>query len=434
MPDIIKYSTVPTRLLNTPLMVNKSVTEQMKSVLTGSWIEVQKRPEEQGPPEGVAVIPIFDELMHRGYWWYGTSYPHIQRTLIQALEDPSVKAILLNVDSPGGEVGGCFDLAKFIYKARKIKPIVAIANEMAYSAAYALFSGASKRYMTATGGVGSIGVRYLHVDYSEYNKKRGVTYTDIVSGTKKAEFSSDSPLSESAFNTLQDRCNYVAQIFFETVNLTTKIPIDTIKSWEAGMFWGQDAIKNKLADKIMSYDEAFERAASLGKKNTTISQSNSLNPGGNSMNELKTQLQTGLGDPSQTPAIETMLGELGFIRKPSEDSQALITRAKEDGNKQGRQDGLKQAEEILGLCETYKVMNLANSFIKENKSTDQVKDAIMTELAKGNTNQITGQVNPLGFGQTSSGDTQTSEQVQNHSLVQRAKALKEAAEKARRRD
>jgi ClpP class serine protease len=95
---------------------------------------------------GVAIIPICGTLVQklgtlRPYSGM-TGYDGIRANLSMALEDPAVEAIMLDIDSPGGEVAGCFDLVDAIYAARGTKPIWAILSESAYSAAYAIASAA----------------------------------------------------------------------------------------------------------------------------------------------------------------------------------------------------------------------------------------------------------------------------------------------------
>ena len=84
----------------------------------------------------------------------------------RAVDDAGVRAILLDIDSPGGETTGCFELADYIYSIRGIKPVYAAANDIALSAAYAIASAASRVFVTRTGAVGSVGVYALHVDQS----------------------------------------------------------------------------------------------------------------------------------------------------------------------------------------------------------------------------------------------------------------------------
>src|ERR1035441_9283608 len=119
---------------------------------------------------GVAIIPITGVLMKKGTWMTAlsgcTSYTQIRSTFDAAMDDNQVRAIVLDVDSPGGTTHGCFELADHIHGNRGNKPIWGIANDLAASAAYALASAADKLYLTRTAGVGSIGVFAMHADTS----------------------------------------------------------------------------------------------------------------------------------------------------------------------------------------------------------------------------------------------------------------------------
>ena len=120
---------------------------------------------------GVAVIQVAGTLVQklgtlRPYSGM-TGYDGIRQNFLTALIDPDVTSIVLDIDSPGGEVSGCFDLVDAIYEARGSKPIWAILNDAAYSAAYAIASAADKIYVPRTGGTGSVGVIWIHMDWSE---------------------------------------------------------------------------------------------------------------------------------------------------------------------------------------------------------------------------------------------------------------------------
>ena len=91
------------------------------------------------------------------------------------MADERVNSVLLLIDSPGGEVAGLFDLVDEIYHARGTKPIIAVADEAAFSAAYAIASAADEVYLPATAQVGSIGVIAIHVDQSGLRQKPGST-------------------------------------------------------------------------------------------------------------------------------------------------------------------------------------------------------------------------------------------------------------------
>jgi len=139
--------------------------------------------------DGIAVIPVQGTLLKRASFlsaWSGSrSYEQIRSQVANAVADAAVSAILLDIDSPGGETAGCFDLADYIFSARNQKPIWAVANDIALSAAYAIASSASRIYLNRTGAVGSIGVYALHMDQSGFNKNLGVSYTYVFAGERK---------------------------------------------------------------------------------------------------------------------------------------------------------------------------------------------------------------------------------------------------------
>ena len=120
-------------------------------------------------PNGIAIIPVVGTLVKRAGAIDAASgllsYTAIETMIMEAATDPAVGGILLDVDSPGGEVGGVFDLADLIREAREAKPVYALADD-AFSAAYLLASAADRIYLSQTGGVGSIGVIAVHVDES----------------------------------------------------------------------------------------------------------------------------------------------------------------------------------------------------------------------------------------------------------------------------
>ncbi|HLN23447.1 MAG TPA: S49 family peptidase, partial [Patescibacteria group bacterium] len=160
---------------------------------------------------GVAVIPVTGTLVQklgtmRPYSGM-TGYDGLRLNFIQALADPEIDAIVLDIDSPGGEVAGCFDLADTIYAARGRKPVWAILSESAYSAAYALASACDRIIVPRTGGTGSVGVICMHVDMSKALDKAGIAVTIIHYGARKADGSDAAPLSSEALARFQTDVN-----------------------------------------------------------------------------------------------------------------------------------------------------------------------------------------------------------------------------------
>ena len=186
-----------------------------------------------------------------------TGYDGIRQNFLTALADPNVKAIALSIDSPGGEVAGCFDLVDTIYNARGTKPVWAILSESAYSAAYAIASAADRICVPRTGGVGSIGVVWMHVDWSKAINGAGLEVTFLTYGDRKVDGAPEKPLSDSAKTNFQADIDKMGQLFVETVSRNRGVAASIVRDTQAGCFMGQDGVDLKLADAVMAPDAAF---------------------------------------------------------------------------------------------------------------------------------------------------------------------------------
>ena len=258
------------RLYGVPLAIHRPKLDVILAVL-GPRIGLGVLPAPSGftPPARptatqttkVAVIPIHGTLVRRTVGLEAesglTSYAGLTTQLDAALASPDIAAILLDVDSPGGESGGVFDLADRIRAASSIKPVWAVANDMAFSAAYALASAASKVFVSRTGGVGSIGVIAMHVDQSEKDAQDGVRYTAVFAGDRKNDLNPHEPISSEAHAFLKGEVNRVYSLFVETVARNRGIEASAVRDTEAGLFFGQAAVATGLADAIGTFDDAL---------------------------------------------------------------------------------------------------------------------------------------------------------------------------------
>jgi signal peptide peptidase SppA len=209
----------------------------------------------------IAVIDVQGTLVQRlgslRPWSGMTGYDGLRQNLFMAVNDPSVEAIALNVDSPGGEVAGCFDLVDTIYGLRGEKPIYAVLAESAYSAAYAIASAADKIYVPRTGGVGSIGVICAHVDLSQALTAAGIKVTFITYGDYKADGHAELPLSEEALARFQADIDVMGELFVETVARNRNISAATVRGTKAACFMGANGVALGLADEVAAPDAAF---------------------------------------------------------------------------------------------------------------------------------------------------------------------------------
>lgn len=210
---------------------------------------------------GVAVIAVRGTLVQRtgAMRPYSgmTGYDGIRAALALALDDEAIDAIVLDIDSPGGEVAGAFDLADAIYRARGAKPIWAILAENAYSAAYAIASAADRITVPRTGGAGSIGVLCLHVDFSKALAEAGIAVTMITFGARKTDGNQFEPLADKALARFQADVDRMGEIFCETVARNRRIDVARVRATEAATFLGAAGVAAGLADAVMAPDEAF---------------------------------------------------------------------------------------------------------------------------------------------------------------------------------
>ena len=227
--------------------------------------------------DGIAVIEIAGTLVHRGAWIGQssglTSYEGIAAQLQEALADPGVRGIALDIDSFGGEVAGAFDLADRIRAARAQKPVHAFVAEHALSAGYVLASQADRIILPRTGAVGSIGVVALHTDMSGALDQKGIAVTLIHAGSHKIDANPYQPMPEAVHDQMQRELEVVRFLFAETVaagrgdRLTHAAALAT----EAAVFRGTEAIAAGLADDLADPVTAFHAFAAAPRGTTSPS-------------------------------------------------------------------------------------------------------------------------------------------------------------------
>lgn len=212
---------------------------------------------------GVAILPIVGSLVNRGAWIGASSglvsYEGIAAQLREAEADLDVRAILMDIDSPGGEATGMFATAKLVSAVNKTKPVVAFVNDVAASAAYGIASAASEIIVSPTSMVGSIGVVLTHLDRAGELEDRGVKPTLIHAGAHKVDGHPFGPLSDAVRADLQAE---VMKIYDQFVGLVAegragRISADAIRATEARTYLGADAISQGLADRMASLEEVI---------------------------------------------------------------------------------------------------------------------------------------------------------------------------------
>ena len=270
--------------------------------------------------EGVAVIDIAGLLANEpslfdAILFGATAYGQILGEVEQAIADPEVRAVLLRVNSPGGDSENAFETAAALRELARQKPIWAVADNAMFSAAYLLATAAERIYVPEfTGGAGSIGVYAEHVDWSEYNRKLGVKVTYIAEGEGKTDGNPNEPLSEAARAALEAEVRRLYGLFVEAVARRRGLSEQAIRDMGAALKYGPEAVAAGLVDRTGTFRTALADLAAFVRP-TSIPQ------GGRRMNE----------EPVRAEAPE-----------PTIDLEAIRAEA--------HREGYAEAREIVELC------------------------------------------------------------------------------------
>ncbi|HGH3373779.1 TPA: S49 family peptidase [Kluyvera cryocrescens] len=229
---------------------------------------------------GIAVLPVSGTLVSktRSLQPYSgmTGYNGIIARLQQAISDPGVDGILLDMDTPGGMVAGAFDCADIIARMRDIKPIWALANDMNCSAGQLIASAASRRLVTQTARTGSIGVMMAHSNYGAALKTSGVEVTLIYSGEHKVDGNPYEKLPKEVRADFQARIDTTRQMFAEKVAGYTGMSVQAVLDTEAAVFSGQESVDNGLAEQLVNNMDALNVMRDAINKRTMISRGGSM--------------------------------------------------------------------------------------------------------------------------------------------------------------
>lgn len=274
MPN--SYPFLASRIFNTPLLIEPSKLQTILHVLgprfgidapepTLDMRAVDSREQRNAGYQvvnGKAVIPITGSLLARGGFMNvasgATTYGMIEQTLAMALEDDSAESIILEISSPGGEAELLESAGATISQINKIKPVTAVVNESAASAAYWLASQAGEIVVTPGARVGSIGVVWTHISLEGKAEKEGIQVTHIHAGDKKIQGSPYFNLSDQDKSDIQHLIDSTYDRFVTAVATGRGIDPEAVRATEAGIFTASEAIKLGLADRIASFASVLQ--------------------------------------------------------------------------------------------------------------------------------------------------------------------------------
>lgn len=246
-----------------PAAARQALLEPAASRFVGSRVDEERRTglPYQRTAEGAAVISVLGSLVNRGAWLGAssgvTSYEGIKFQLQAAVRDPKVKGIILDIASPGGEAIGASDAAAAVRAAAAEKPVVAVVNGMAASAAYWLASGARGIVISEDGVAGSIGVVLLHADFSRALDKAGISPTFIFAGAHKVDANPYEPLGKEVRADLQAEIDTLYGMFTAGVAQGRRLSVDAVRRTEARTYIGSAAVAAGLADAVGTFETAL---------------------------------------------------------------------------------------------------------------------------------------------------------------------------------
>lgn len=295
---------------------------------------------------GVAVIPVHGVIGKRMNLFMqisgGVSTQLLAKAFHEAMEDPAVSAILLDVDSGGGTVDGTEELARAIFGARGTKPIAAVADGLMASAAYWIGSAADRVYAKdETTMVGSIGVVATHVDYSKRYESFGIKVTEITAGKYKRIASSYAPLSQEGRQSIQDECDYLYGIFLGSIaqhrGAATAEEVHE-RMGDGRLFFGKQALDAGLVDGVATTDRviAMLTAGEIAPTATTtraavpasVAQSN---PGAGDAPNAATPKEEPTMENKKITAEDAQPFVDAAVAKEREAHAAALAKAREEG-------------------------------------------------------------------------------------------------------
>jgi|GEM_PF-526089 len=323
---------------------------------------------------GVAVLPISGTLVHKhGYLrpYSGmTGYDGVVARVAHAAGNHQVKGILLDFDTPGGEVAGCFDAAQKIRSIASAagKPLWSLCYDMHCSAGMALASAGSRRLITQTAVAGSVGVLMAHASFQKQLEDEGIKVTLIHSGQFKVDGNPYEDLPADVLNKFQSKSDALRNEFAGLVASMLNMDIAAILATEAGTYRGQDAIDIGFADQLVNGNDAVDEFIDY-----LSNQGSTLTLGGPSMSKdtkqpvAAQQPETASATAENPPTATEIFGSVGAVDPGAIATSATAERAR--------------VEQILGSDESKGKAKLANHLAFKTDLSADAAIAVMAEAA-----------------------------------------------------
>jgi len=194
-----------------------------------------------------------------------TMVDDMRAALQQAREDSRVKAIVLEIDSPGGEVTASDQIYSAVVKTRARKPVVVYMDSLAASGGYYVSCGGKFLMANETSITGSIGVIIQTLNYEQLFNKVGLASVVFKSGKFKDMLNGARPITPEERELVQNFIMKTYDKFLGVVAKERKLPADMLRNTIADgrILSGKEALENKLIDGLGELDDAFNKAKEL---------------------------------------------------------------------------------------------------------------------------------------------------------------------------
>lgn len=205
--------------------------------------------------DNVAIVSVRGPLMHHDDPFFD-SYDAIGMRVLEALE-ARPKAVVLSIDSPGGLVSGCFELASELRDlcGREAVPLYAYVDGQATSAAYALACAADRIVAPESATIGSIGVLAELIDARANAAMHGVKVQLVTSGARKADGHPQAEITDGTLAAVQANVDAFARIFFDHVARARGLSPEDVQSLEAAQVTGVTAMGRGLVDQVSTFEQ-----------------------------------------------------------------------------------------------------------------------------------------------------------------------------------
>jgi signal peptide peptidase SppA len=208
--------------------------------------------------DGIAVIPIHGTLINRfnSSWGFVTGYNYIRRMMNAALDDDDVTLIAYDVDSPGGEAAGCFELAREMMASRRVKPSIAIVDSVAASGGMALAGAATQMVAIPSARVGSIGVYRMHISVEKALADAGIKITFASAGDHKVDGNPYQDLPQRVLDEWRAEAGKTWDDFIALVAEARDMSEADVRATQARVYRADEALAKGLINAVNTPAEA----------------------------------------------------------------------------------------------------------------------------------------------------------------------------------